>query len=522
MSGLIVYVGGLSEKPTAIVPLLDQLRKRADLAGYDTYVYQRSVTPFSRGKLAERGRELAAAISNYWDTQGNPDDVILMGHSIGGLLVRSAYLNGVGAFGDEPNAWAQRVSRIVLFAAPNRGLEAKRFPLLTRFLMSLILSFSHHWAAADALRGTPFLTSLRITWMRKFPMLAKPPLVVQVRGTRDTAVMLEDSIDLEAMPNSTRVEIAGADHQSIIRPDRPDEDRPGEQLALLEKAITGEFQDDPGLAPRTPQVDVTEVIFLLHGIRAGIFGWVERLGKIIRGQAPTVFVEEQSYGYLSAWKFMLPWGHDRQFRMFADWYTQMLSAYGSVPFHFVGHSNGTYVLGRSLDRVEAMTFGKVYVAGSVLPTDYPWTKFKARGQVNELVNACGNTDVPVGVLCKMLRGVGRRHLGTGGFDGFDDVAVVREQFVTIAGGHGAGLVDNRLPGVADYILNDTVPSGPLWAEVTVGGGFSLWSKFSAWIARLLAVALVGSLAWLIAAGNWMGLAIEVGIIALVLVILSAV
>jgi alpha-beta hydrolase superfamily lysophospholipase len=519
VSGLVVYVGGLAEKREAIEPLLSRLDELPEVHGFDHYVYTTPVTRFSRGPLADRGDDLATAISNYWETQGKPSTVILMGHSIGGLLVRQAYLVAAGGFGGPAHEWVSRVSRIVLFASPNRGIDAKRFPILIRWAVSLVTSLSHGWSAADIIRGAPFLANLRIQWMRTMPAMAAPPLVVQVLGTRDTAVVKEDSVDLEAMPNSTTIEVYGADHQSIVRPTRPDEDRAGEQFQLLARAVAGDFTGDPQLAPK-PAPNVPAVVFLLHGIRAGIFGWVDRLRVILTGADPAIVVEHGSYGYLSAFKFMLPWGHDRQLRQFAEWYAQMLSTYGPVDFHFVGHSNGTYILGRSLERVPAMTFTKVYLAGSVLRRNFPWADH--RHQVTELVNACGSKDFPVAVLCGALRGVGRTHLGIGGYAGFDDAPMARAQYVTISGGHGAGLVNERLPAVADYVLHGTTPAaGDAWQTADPPSGFDNLSKFSPWLARLFAAGFVAAL---IGLGLWhvWAAGIGLGVIALILIVLSAV
>jgi hypothetical protein len=222
--GLIVYVGGLNEKLDRIEPLLTELAKVPELAAADHYVYSSPVKRFSRGRLADRGDELAAAISNYWQTQGRPSNVLLMGHSIGGLLVRKAYLS---ALGDPTQKWVQKVSRIVLFAAPNRGIQTRSLGFFVGRIVSLVLSVSHGWSAGDMLRGSPFLTNLRVQWLRTVPLMANPPLVVQIRGTRDTAVSKADSIDLQAMPNSTSVEVYGADHRSIIDPTRPNEGSSG-------------------------------------------------------------------------------------------------------------------------------------------------------------------------------------------------------------------------------------------------------------------------------------------------------
>lgn len=518
---MIVYVRGLNEREDAIKPLLAKLCQLPELASAKHYAYSTDISPFSRGAdLAQRGDELAVAISNYCgDGDEMPTNIVLMAHSIGGLLLRRAFLT---ALDDPDQVWATHVTRIVLFAAPNRGIETKVFGPIRGRMVSLVLSISRGWAAAGALRGAPFLSDLRIRWIRRFrsgtPDL---PLVVQIRGTSDNIVKEDADIDLQAMPNSLVFKVYGADHQTILDPARPLEDRPGEQFDVIRRAVAGDLSDEPGLGAEHGDA-ATQVVFLLHGIRAGIFGWVGRLQEVIRKASPQTFFTSSSYGYLSARKFMLPWGHDRQLRAFADWYCDALSQYPRQTPHFVGHSNGTYIFGRSLQRVPAMMFDRVYLAGSVLPRDFAWADH--RDQVTTVVNACGRTDVPVGILCSALRGVGRRDLGVGGFTGFDLIPV-DHQFVTLLGGHGAGLEDPRLAGVASYMLTGTVPPSPgpaandAWATGDAGSAFSLLSRGAPVLAFLLAlgigVGVVAAALWQL----WLAVTI-VGVLVVVLFGLS--
>ena len=76
-------------------------------------------------------------------------------------------------------------------------------------------------------------------------------------------------------------------------------------------------------------------------------------------------------------------------------------------FCFVGHSNGTYMLGSSLIKVAGMEFDCVTLAASVLPRDYQWSKVFGRTQVREASNYRGSRDVPVGVVCNLLLRVAR-------------------------------------------------------------------------------------------------------------------
>jgi hypothetical protein len=137
----------------------------------------------------------------------------------------------------------------------------------------------------------------------------------------------------------------------------------------------------------------------------------------------------------------------------------------------------------------------VYLAGSVLPRAYDWSA--RAGQVDQLVNSCGNRDIPVGILCSALRGLGRKDLGVAGFSGFDN-APPGEQFVTLHGGHGAGLADDRLPAVADYVTTGAIPPGAPtapkpWATGPARFLFALLSRAMPVLSVLLALAVIGGL-----------------------------
>lgn len=466
-SGLIVYAPGLDERSPrfhicrsaregGIEPLLTRLKAEPALEGYEYFVYDRGVVgKFSRGRLADRGHELAVAINSRWLALGKPKEVILMGHSIGGLLIREAYLDASDDVGSDRHEWVDRVKRIVLFACPNRGFDPRRLGAFKRSALAVALALpvlTGGFTGLDAVVGSPFITDLRIRWMRQIRPLETPPMVVQVLGTRDGLVVSSDSLDIETMPNSAEVEIPYANHANVIQPNPVwTEEVEGEQYRLIKSAIFETPSPIPG-ETRPPEADskITDVVLLLHGIRADAFGWARELSKTMNSDS--FRIETPSYGYLAAFGFALPFGHNRQRRKFADWYTHLYCTYHKADFHFVGHSNGTYIFGRTLDAVPAMRFERVYLAGCVLPRE--WSPRPS--QVETLVNACGRSDIPVGILCSALSGLGRRSIGVAGFTGFD-TPPPGTQFVTLRGGHDAGLQAARLPGVASFIADEVLP-----------------------------------------------------------------
>src|SRR4051812_11106435 len=122
MTTLRVYVGGIAtglESSRALQERLDHEPGRGNDKFRD---YENTVTAMSTGRLQDHARRLAAQIDS-WDEDGF-DRITLIGNSIGGLLVRYAYLYGAGALPPEPRRpWASKVDRIVLLGTPNRGFR---------------------------------------------------------------------------------------------------------------------------------------------------------------------------------------------------------------------------------------------------------------------------------------------------------------------------------------------------------------------------------------------------------------
>lgn len=112
---------------------------------------------------------------------------------------------------------------------------------------------------------------------------------------------------------------------------------------------------------------------IVHGIRnSSSAGWVQRAEARVRERWPNVHPAAPSYGYLSAWRFAMPNVRKRYSRYFRDFYTELLAERPLARFNVLCHSNGTYLLGQSLKDFDSIRLGRVALAGSVLPREYPW------------------------------------------------------------------------------------------------------------------------------------------------------
>jgi pimeloyl-ACP methyl ester carboxylesterase len=171
MKRLIMFVPGLMGGKPKWEPLKARLQQEPELAGSDWCFWHHHILRSAGFRRAEAAaRELKATIDEKC-SGGGYADVVLIGHSMGGLLVRQAYLMASGYQTGLRSLWQPLVSKIVLFAASNRGLDPRRRlkiigpiagPLLLRTGCYARLPFS------DFLWGSDFITNMRIHWLRIF------------------------------------------------------------------------------------------------------------------------------------------------------------------------------------------------------------------------------------------------------------------------------------------------------------------------------------------------------------------
>jgi alpha-beta hydrolase superfamily lysophospholipase len=461
---LVVYVPGMSESADSWQELRDRLAAEPAQEDVRFETWDPRVRPWSRDRLADLANRLRVQLDTWW-TVGEEraerppfEEIILIGHSVGGLIVRHAYMLGQGWYEHVPaRPWAAAVKRIVLLAAPNRGFTPQRLPWYAKALLGGVSRITS-LLAEDVQAGSPYITDLRLRWIWKFNELpdVQQPSVVQLLGDRDSLVAREDSLDIEQFQAAAQVELPGT-HTDLPRLQAaPD---PEDRYLILRRAIVGQIQPtQPPNLPQEPGQGET-VVFALHGIRTGNDSW-EQLQQLLRKAAPAPLVIAPSYGYFSALSFALPFTRGRTQRFFLDLYSSHFARRRLSNFHLVGHSNGSYILGRALTQVPALRLNRVYLAGTVLPREYPWIDRFKDGQVQAVRVDRARTDISVGWLCAALRGLGMRDIGTAGVDGFNQVHERLSQFHYLPGGHRAALERQRLPGVAAFLLGqDNCPVG---------------------------------------------------------------
>lgn len=505
-AGLFIFVPGLPVRRRGRpgwVPLIE--RMRADLGpGWRVEVFEHGVHATSRSDPDEVVRHLAAQIRDWAGELSTdieaPTDIILVGHSFGGVLARAAFLHDAGTADRPGRAWTRLVRRLVLLGSPNAGfrLDAPGTPAAWRLAYALATPF-FDYTIESVQSGGYWITDLRLRWLETFRRLESKPKVVQVLGTSDRLVTHEDILDLRFMPNSTVYEIPGADHPGLIAID--DAPSPSRRYEQVKTAILGradETVDDE------KQLEPNPTAFILHGIRASALGtWVEDLATAYRDAAASdsALVVSPDTGYFTAMEFALPGTRRRKVHEFLKLYGDAYATRDPDLFVFAGHSNGTYMMARALDKVPSMRFQRIFLAGTVLPRRFDWQRrFDQRqvgrwGPEHEWVPGVirsdrATRDVPVGILCSWLRGLGSADVGTAGVSGFENVSSVSiDESRTFVGGHGAALAKRvQLRDVAAYLAEAPAPAGAVPDEEMPAMGTA--SPFFARASRAVGLSVV--------------------------------
>jgi hypothetical protein len=170
-----------------------------------------------------------------------------------------------------------------------------------------------------------------------------------------------------------------------------------------------------------PQPEVTDVIFVIHGIRDAGY-WTHKIARRVREKGKrlgrVVATETSSYGYFPMLRFFLPGERRIKTQWLMDQYVEACALYPNARFSFVGHSNGTYLLASALRDYRCCRFNRVLFAGSVVRRQYDWDRYIARGQVQEVANYVATADWVVAFFPKALQTLGIQDLGSAGHDGF--------------------------------------------------------------------------------------------------------
>jgi predicted esterase len=405
-------------------------------------------------------------------------EIILVGHSLGALLVRKAYAFAMGQNQDHSGTsslrpaaqqWAGLVTRIILMAGTNRGWSLRNKARGLSWLKWCGFVFGAwlwRWFRLGGLinrvrEGAPFVTNLRIQWINlvRDPVLSKQvPLTIQLLGTIDDIVDERDNVDVQAGARFIYKAVPDTGHVNVI--DFSGSAGGRRRSIFLDALTTGADRlASDRTVPFEPNPDVQHVVFLVHGIRDFGF-WTSRLSAAVRAEGSRrgarVETVTSDYGYFPMINFLFQPERQKNVRWFMDQYTEARARYPSATISFIGHSNGTYLLASALQRYKACTFHRAVFAGSVVNRNFDWPQYVAQRRINAVQNYVATADIVVAIFPAVFEHLRRTKadLGSAGHTGFArrDPPVYQVTYVT--GGHGAALDPRNFDALAAFVLGD--------------------------------------------------------------------
>jgi pimeloyl-ACP methyl ester carboxylesterase len=466
---------------------------------------------------------------------GKYTEIVLVGHSIGALILRRAFLeDSKPGMQQASTAWSTKVNRMVLLAGMNRGWDVSDHKPSDMFWYRRAYYWLGAWFGGvtdlgrlirDAQVGTPFVANLRIDWLkylRDNVHCASPPKVVQILGDIDDMVSDDDNKDLRvaAGGNFVWLKVRGTGHSDVIDLKDDTEFQKGftlgryraDKIVLAATKSWGEVLAQNEEQNYQVDKDVTHIVFVLHGIR-DLGEWAANFeqelqnkfrSKAISQKAGKLAVVSVRYGYFGMGQFLLQSNREKYVRWFVDQYTETLARYpNAAQVDFFGHSNGTYLFATALQKYKSMSVDNVVFAGSVVPKNYQWSPLLTEGRIKSVRNYVARDDWVVALFPRFFEAWGMRSLdssvGSAGFNGFEDPRVENVNF--IEGGHSA--FQKRVREIAAYLvsggvekLNEPLPEHGIFPERGILGGllkgFSDWAVAALWFGLVVGVWWVGA------------------------------
>lgn len=488
---LVVLVHGLPGRSQfeSAIALAREALPDSDLLvfDYDSRILS-NASPYAIANKMERQIHEAHTAYKY-------SEIVLVGHSMGGMLLRKAFVWGSGLEEDREGFglhgardWVSQVSRFVSLASINRGWSIDPRPNNMGFFRYVsiwvgerLARFSQSGQLGLALqRGSPFVSDTRVQWIAlNRGMTSTPAKALQsihLLGDRDDIVSRDDSMDLLVAKDTIFVTLQDTGHWEIGSAlnggsSKADQDR-REKIRL---ALRGEIDrlDPDKTVTLVEDSSVERIVYVMHGIRD--YGeWTDTLRSMIQREAVAegakLAVVNPKYGHFPMLPFLLYWDRQKKVRQFMDEYTENRVRFPNTDtFDYVGHSNGTYILASMLQNYATPQVDRVYFAGSVVPKHYPWRELADRGRVKHVANVVAAGDWVVALFPRFFEQIadwrevqpvrGLLDIGSGGFRGFQDAkdAKGRIQNVQFAeGAHGTGVDstnEKKLHAIARYVVS---------------------------------------------------------------------
>lgn len=302
----------------------------------------------------------------------------------------------------------------------------------------------------------------------------------------DDIVAPRDNIDLITGGGFYYLDLEHTGHENVIHMDATDAGKKRREVFITalsagdhELEQMSRHPSDEG--PRDKNLDVANVVFVMHGIRDEGF-WTQKIARRVQKLAynpPKIYASEtSSYGYFAMLPFLTKGRRRRKVEWLMDQYVEAKALYPDASFSYVGHSNGTYLLAQALLEYPSCQFEHVVFAGSVVPRKYDWERLIEGKQVKSVLNYVASHDCVVALFPGTLERLGVKDLGSGGHHGFDQITKHGGEHGSlfqccVRGGHGAAIKEEYWEEIAHFVVRG-VPSEVTQGRVKAGIPKSFW------------------------------------------------
>jgi predicted esterase len=312
--------------------------------------------------------------------------IILIGYSVGGLLLRKAYVYGLGSTEDrvsylrksQAHTWTQKVERIVLAAGMNRGWSVDPPPQHMRWPVEMQIHIGKMVGRALRIgqfirgfeRGAPFVSDLRMQWVRlantdclhmaraiqyhrgsdmpdSTASALNPPVsmllrketecvsmapAIQLLGNVDNLVSSNDNKDLNTVTsNFVFIPIESTDHSNVLdfqEKEFGDIRKQKVMEALIGEIVRLQVQYGEVKATSKPRKDanaeIDHIVFVMHGIRDN-GEWTQVLANRIQQTDDATLAITSKYGRFPMGPFLLFEDRQKNVRWFMDQYTEAIA-----------------------------------------------------------------------------------------------------------------------------------------------------------------------------------------------------
>ena len=156
-------------------------------------------------------------------------------------------------------------------------------------------------------------------------------------------------------------------------------------------------------------------VFTVHGIRRK-HRWYENFEVLEGIKKNKIEILKFDFGFFTLWDFLRKSKRDEIIDKFCAFYSDKMLNSTVLPCA-IGHSFGTYILFKAMQKYDVIKFDRVIFCGSILNSEIDFRELFENGQVKNIINDYGEREWFVGITRIIID----KNCGKAGLIGFKDI-----------------------------------------------------------------------------------------------------